>query len=112
MQQHFYFWVVREIKIRHDKIDSQLNMSIVLLFVVELGSIPSMQCVGDLLFTLYRMTLVDEYDYASMAALDRIMAPLLCGSFLAASSILCVNLLIAMVTDTFQRSGLASQHFL
>lgn len=67
------------------------------------GSIPSMQCVGDLLFTLYRMTLVDEYDYASMAALDRIMAPLLCGSFLAASSILCVNLLIAMVTDTFQR---------
>uniref|UniRef100_A0A8C6WWJ9 Si:ch73-193i2.2 n=1 Tax=Neogobius melanostomus TaxID=47308 RepID=A0A8C6WWJ9_9GOBI len=67
------------------------------------GAVPSMRTVGDLLFTLYRMTLVDEYDYAAMNALDPVMAPLLCGSFLAASSILCVNLLIAMVTDTFQR---------
>ncbi|XP_055007374.1 transient receptor potential cation channel subfamily A member 1-like [Boleophthalmus pectinirostris] len=67
------------------------------------GAVPSMQTVGDLLFTLYRMTLVDEYDYSSMQKLDSVMAPLLCGTFLAASSILCVNLLIAMVTDTFQR---------
>ncbi|XP_033837882.2 short transient receptor potential channel 2 [Periophthalmus magnuspinnatus] len=67
------------------------------------GSLPSMQTVGDLLFTLYRMTLVDEYDYSSMEKLDPVMAPLLCGTFLAASSILCINLLIAMVTDTFQR---------
>ncbi|KAJ0059269.1 hypothetical protein NL108_012686, partial [Boleophthalmus pectinirostris] len=66
------------------------------------GAVPSMQTVGDLLFTLYRMTLVDEYDYSSMQKLDSVMAPLLCGTFLAASSILCVNLLIAMVTDTFQ----------
>ncbi|KAK7944744.1 hypothetical protein WMY93_000472 [Mugilogobius chulae] len=50
-----------------------------------------------------QMTLVDEYDYTSMKSLDPVMAPLLCGTFLAASSILCVNLLIAMVTDTFQR---------
>lgn len=67
------------------------------------ATVAGMETVGDLLFTLYRMTLVDEYDYASMNALDPVMAPLLCGSFLAASSILCVNLLIAMVTDTFQR---------
>ncbi|XP_072296513.1 uncharacterized protein [Eucyclogobius newberryi] len=67
------------------------------------GAAPSMLTVGDLLFTLYRMTLVDEYDYTSLKALDPVMAPLLCGTFLAAASILCVNLLIAMVTDTFQR---------
>ncbi|CAL9689441.1 unnamed protein product [Knipowitschia caucasica] len=67
------------------------------------GWVPGLETVGDLLFTLYRMTLVDEYDYASMKGRDPVMAPLLCGTFLAASSILCVNLLIAMVTDTFQR---------
>ncbi|XP_035519365.1 transient receptor potential cation channel subfamily A member 1-like [Morone saxatilis] len=67
------------------------------------SSVPSMQSVSGLLFSLYRITLVDEYEYAAMAAEDAVMAPLLCGTFLAASSILCVNLLIALLTDTFQR---------
>lgn len=63
-----------------------------------------MQYVSGLLYSLYRITLVDEYEYAAMVTVDGIMAPLLCGTFLAASSILCVNLLIALLTDTFQRS--------
>lgn len=63
-----------------------------------------MQTVSGLLYSLYRITLVDEYEYAAMATVDGVMAPLLCGTFLAASSILCVNLLIALLTDTFQRS--------
>ncbi|XP_039995617.1 transient receptor potential cation channel subfamily V member 5 [Xiphias gladius] len=67
------------------------------------GQIPSMQSVSGLLYSLYRITLVDEYEYAAMATVDGVMAPLLCGTFLAASSILCVNLLIALLTDTFQR---------
>ncbi|XP_067467009.1 transient receptor potential cation channel subfamily A member 1 [Thunnus thynnus] len=67
------------------------------------SSVPSMQSVSGLLFSLYRITLVDEYEYAAMVKVDDIMAPLLCGTFLAASSILCVNLLIALLTDTFQR---------
>uniref|UniRef100_A0A8C2ZLR7 Si:ch73-193i2.2 n=1 Tax=Cyclopterus lumpus TaxID=8103 RepID=A0A8C2ZLR7_CYCLU len=67
------------------------------------GLFPSMQSVSGLLFSLYRITLVDEYEYAAMASVDGIMAPLLCGTFLAASSILCVNLLVALLTDTFQR---------
>ncbi|XP_042337101.1 uncharacterized protein LOC121937870 [Plectropomus leopardus] len=62
-----------------------------------------MQSVSGLLYSLYRITLVDEYEYAAMATMDGVMAPLLCGTFLAASSILCVNLLIALLTDTFQR---------
>lgn len=66
-------------------------------------SIPSMQSVSGLLYSLYRITLMDEYEYAAMVAVDDVMAPLLCGTFLAASSILCVNLLIALLTDTFQR---------
>ncbi|KAI3362884.1 hypothetical protein L3Q82_001922 [Scortum barcoo] len=67
------------------------------------ASVPSMQSVSGLLFSLYRITLVDEYEYAAMVTVDDVMAPLLCGTFLAASSILCVNLLIALLTDTFQR---------
>ncbi|XP_027131299.1 transient receptor potential channel pyrexia isoform X1 [Larimichthys crocea] len=67
------------------------------------ASVPSMQSVSGLLYSLYRITLVDEYEYAAMVAVDAVMAPLLCGTFLALSSILCVNLLIALLTDTFQR---------
>ncbi|XP_037553950.1 uncharacterized protein LOC119430587 [Nematolebias whitei] len=67
------------------------------------SSVPSMQSVSGLLYSLYRITLVDEYEYAAMVKVDDVMAPLLCGTFLAASSILCVNLLIALLTDTFQR---------
>ncbi|XP_026165599.1 transient receptor potential cation channel subfamily V member 5 [Mastacembelus armatus] len=67
------------------------------------SSVPSMQSVSGLLYSLYRITLVDEYEYSAMVKVDAIMAPLLCGTFLAASSILCVNLLIALLTDTFQR---------
>ncbi|MEQ2293611.1 hypothetical protein AMECASPLE_035353, partial [Ameca splendens] len=67
------------------------------------SSVPSMQSVSGLLYSLYRITLVDEYEYAAMVTVDNVMAPLLCGTFLAASSILCVNLLIALLTDTFQR---------
>uniref|UniRef100_A0A4W6E0C8 Si:ch73-193i2.2 n=1 Tax=Lates calcarifer TaxID=8187 RepID=A0A4W6E0C8_LATCA len=65
--------------------------------------VPSMQSVSGLLYSLYRITLVDEYEFTAMATVDAVMAPLLCGTFLAASSILCVNLLIALLTDTFQR---------
>ncbi|KAM9700104.1 uncharacterized protein ACNS7B_003338 isoform 2-T2 [Menidia menidia] len=66
-------------------------------------SVPSMQSVSGLLYSLYRITLVDEYEYAAMVTVDAVMAPVLCGTFLAASSILCVNLLVALLTDTFQR---------
>ncbi|XP_034538224.1 uncharacterized protein LOC117811856 [Notolabrus celidotus] len=67
------------------------------------SSVPSMQSVSGLLFSLYRITLVDEYEYTAMVAVDDVMAPLLCGTFLAASSILCVNMLVALLTDTFTR---------
>ncbi|XP_022603896.1 transient receptor potential cation channel subfamily A member 1-like [Seriola dumerili] len=67
------------------------------------GVFPSMQSVSGLLYSLYRITLVDEYEYTAMVTVDGVMAPLLCGTFLAASSVLCVNLLIALLTDTFQR---------
>ena len=62
-----------------------------------------MKTVPQLLYSLYRITLVDEYEFDAMVAVDSIMAHLLCGTFLALSSILCVNLMIALLSDTFQR---------
>uniref|UniRef100_A0A8C7CKV6 Si:ch73-193i2.2 n=1 Tax=Oncorhynchus kisutch TaxID=8019 RepID=A0A8C7CKV6_ONCKI len=63
----------------------------------------SMQTVPQLLYSLYRITLVDEHEFNSMVEVDSIVAHFLCGTFLALSSILCVNLMIALLSDTFQR---------
>ncbi|XP_067678848.1 uncharacterized protein [Haliotis asinina] len=56
-----------------------------------------------MMFTLFRLTLVDEYDYANMKLVDSLMADLLVGTWLALSAVLCLNLLIALLSDTFQR---------
>ncbi|XP_048126389.1 polycystin-2 isoform X2 [Alosa alosa] len=66
-------------------------------------AVPSMKTVPKLLYSLYRITLVDEYEFDAMVAVDSIMAHLLCGTFLALSAVLCVNLMIALLSDTFQR---------
>ncbi|KTG32942.1 hypothetical protein cypCar_00013010 [Cyprinus carpio] len=68
-----------------------------------LAEVPSMKTVPELLYSLYRITLVDEYEFDAMLDVDAVMAYLLCGTFLALSAILCVNLLIALLSDTFQR---------
>ncbi|XP_066534368.1 transient receptor potential channel pyrexia [Hoplias malabaricus] len=67
------------------------------------ADVPSMQTVPQMLYSLYRITLVDEYEFEAMVAVDSIMAHLLCGTFLALSAVLCVNLMIALLSDTFQR---------
>ncbi|MCJ8730802.1 hypothetical protein PDJAM_G00188490 [Pangasius djambal] len=68
-----------------------------------LTAVPSMQTVPQMLYSLYRITLVDEYEFDAMVAVDPVMAHLLCGTFLALSAVLCVNLMIALLSDTFQR---------
>uniref|UniRef100_W5NIC4 Transient receptor potential channel pyrexia-like n=1 Tax=Lepisosteus oculatus TaxID=7918 RepID=W5NIC4_LEPOC len=67
------------------------------------ATIPSMETVPKLLYSLYRITLVDDYEFEAMVSVDPIMAYLLCGTFLGLSAILCVNLLIALLSETFQR---------
>ncbi|XP_030234543.1 transient receptor potential cation channel subfamily A member 1 isoform X1 [Gadus morhua] len=66
-------------------------------------AVPSMRTFSTLLYSLYRMTLMDEYQFDAMVTVDSTMAHLLCGTFLFLSSILCMNLLIALLSDTFQR---------
>ncbi|XP_013391389.1 transient receptor potential cation channel subfamily V member 1 isoform X2 [Lingula anatina] len=56
-----------------------------------------------MMFSLFRMTLVENYDYEGMKRADYIMADVLVGAWLAISAILCLNLFIALLSDTFQR---------
>ena len=66
-------------------------------------SISSMTTVDRMLFTLFRITLVDEYQYEEMHAYDVVMAYILIGTFLGISAILCLNLFIALLSYTFVR---------
>ncbi|CAL8297716.1 unnamed protein product [Merluccius merluccius] len=68
-----------------------------------LDAVASMRTFPTLLYSLYRMTMMDEYQFDAMVTVDPTMAHLLCGTFLFLSSILCMNLLIALLSDTFQR---------
>ncbi|RUS78045.1 hypothetical protein EGW08_014184 [Elysia chlorotica] len=58
---------------------------------------------GQLFFSMFRLTLVDEYDYANMQKIDSVMADLLLTAWLLLSAVLCLNLFIALLSDTFQR---------
>ena len=52
---------------------------------------------------MFRIVLVDEYDFDNMLLIDPYMSRLLCGAFLGFSAILLINMLIALLSDTFQR---------
>uniref|UniRef100_A0A2C9M2V5 Ion transport domain-containing protein n=1 Tax=Biomphalaria glabrata TaxID=6526 RepID=A0A2C9M2V5_BIOGL len=58
---------------------------------------------GEIFFSTFRLTLVDDYDYDNMQKIDSIMADLLLGTWFMLSAILCLNLFIALLSDTFQR---------
>ncbi|OCT75011.1 transient receptor potential cation channel subfamily A member 1 isoform X1 [Xenopus laevis] len=67
------------------------------------GKVPNMASIDQMLFAIFRITLVDDYGFNDMYNTDAVMAYILCGTFLGISSILCINLLIALLADTFQR---------
>lgn len=59
--------------------------------------------VEELLFTMLRLTVVDDYNFDGLQKADPLMARLLCGIYLTLSAIICLNLFIALMSDTFQR---------
>ncbi|XP_040210884.1 transient receptor potential cation channel subfamily V member 6-like [Rana temporaria] len=67
------------------------------------GLVENMATVPQMLFTVFRITLVDDYAFSDMYGVDPVMAYILCGTFLGISAILCINLLIALLADSFQR---------
>ncbi|KAK7492930.1 hypothetical protein BaRGS_00015877 [Batillaria attramentaria] len=57
----------------------------------------------ELIFSLFRLTLVDEYDYDNMKDVDEVFTDIVLIAWFFLSSILCLNLFIALLSDTFQR---------
>ena len=58
---------------------------------------------NNLMYSVWEITVVGNYSWDSLLVVDRLMAQILCGSYLAVSSIICLNLFIALMSDTFQR---------
>lgn len=59
--------------------------------------------VFDLLVYIFRMTVVDDYNFNELYEADPTMARILCSSYVAFASVVILNLLIALLSDTFQR---------
>ncbi|XP_021345291.1 uncharacterized protein LOC110445166 isoform X4 [Mizuhopecten yessoensis] len=66
-------------------------------------TVPGFEDFNAVLFTMFRLTLVDEYQYDDLKLIDPIMTDILVGTWLGLSAIICLNLFIALLSDTFQR---------
>lgn len=58
---------------------------------------------NDLIYQVFMMTLVADYEFSQLTQHDKIMAQLLVGTYLALASVVCLNLYIALMSETFAR---------
>lgn len=58
---------------------------------------------NDLMFEVLRMTVVDSFKFEDLANQNKLVAQLICGTYLALTSITCLNLYIALLSETFSR---------
>ena len=58
---------------------------------------------NDLVYQVFMMTLVANYKFDELTKQDKVMAQILVGSYLAIASVVCLNLYIALMSDTFAR---------
>ena len=49
------------------------------------------------------MTLMADFDFDGLVAVDRLMAQILVGSYFALAGVVCMNLYIALLSETFAR---------
>ena len=49
------------------------------------------------------MTVLDNYEFKELEKRDAVMARVLCGTYISICSIIILNLLIALLADTFTR---------
>ena len=49
------------------------------------------------------MTLMGDFDWDGLVKVDRLMAQILCGTYFALAGVVCMNLYIALLSDTFAR---------
>ncbi|OAF67744.1 hypothetical protein A3Q56_04422 [Intoshia linei] len=69
----------------------------------QITQIPGWETPGIALWTLFRITLVDEYSFEDLASLDSVMALLMIFTWIMISGVLILNLFIALMSDSFQR---------
>ncbi|XP_070556685.1 polycystin-2-like protein 1 [Ptychodera flava] len=67
------------------------------------GDVEEFETVSETLFSLFRLTLVDEYNYDGLKEENPVMCDILVGTYLAISAIVLLNLFIAMLSETFVR---------
>eukprot|EP00111_Clytia_hemisphaerica_P019381 TCONS_00057216-protein len=58
---------------------------------------------NDVIYQVFLMTLVDEYEREELMKQDKVMAQVLVGTYLAIASVVCLNLYIALMSQTFTR---------
>ena len=59
--------------------------------------------VSSLLYNIFSMMVVNEHNFKDLEKANPFMARLLCGSFIGIGAIVTLNLLIALLTNTFER---------
>ena len=59
--------------------------------------------LSSLLYNVFQMMIVGEYEWSNLQAANETMARILCGSFILTAAVITLNLLIALVTNTFER---------
>lgn len=70
---------------------------------VSRNPVESYSDVSSLLYELFSMIVVNDHDFEALQAADATMARLLCGSYIAFMAIINLNILIALLSDTFTR---------
>ena len=61
------------------------------------------QNFNDLIYQVFLMTLVADFEFSQLTKTDKIMAQLLVGTYLAVAGVVCLNLYIALMSETFSR---------
>lgn len=89
-----------------------LNLVIVIPFTcafwitfgaISLNPVDGYNHVGPLLYNMFSMMVVNDHGFENLVSANPFMARLLCGSFIAISAIVTLNLLIALLSNTFER---------
>lgn len=57
----------------------------------------------NLIFATWQVTLNVDFNWDALVAVDRLMAQIMVGTFFAFSTVLCLNLYIALLSETFNR---------
>ena len=70
---------------------------------ISLHPVSGYDNVGPLLYNMFSMMVVNDHGYDDLEAANPVMARLLCGAFIGIAAIVTLNLLIALLSNTFER---------